>query len=1307
VPQADVGRDVAAGLQARGLPVPFVLHPVVSQGRVFVQTTRWVAALDRRTGVVLWRYPRAPSAPTSRRVRDAVLAPAVWRGRVYAFVGGAVVALSAARGTVAWRASGLIEQAPRPREGEGGGPPPPELLVNSPVVAAGKVFVSASAVKQETESLVIALDARSGAVLWRLKLCSQVFRGYLGRGSHPAPPAFDEGTVYVSSNLGAVAAVCAETGAVRWLAEYDSFRPARRRVALRTDDCWENGPPVVYRGLVIAAPQDCDDLIALDADTGRERWRTPRRGLRYLAGTADGRVYVTGNRAAAVDVSTGKVLWFSTQIGRPAGRPALLRSALLIPTESAIVELDTRSGKVISQYRLDHARERGNLVVAGKLLLAASFDRVDAYGDAADIMRGGSPADRLARGQRLDRLGDAAGALREYKLALHALENDGGARPALRPPVLSAISKAQLRLGRSLAAAGHYGEAAKSFLLARRYAASSRASVEATFALAECRERQGKWKQAVAAYQFAVQRQRGAPVEVLRGVSLPAELVAASRVDRIISKQGREVYREQDLKAAGLLEAARKDKAPALFAAVEADYPNSVHAAAARRERLKLPGARRNEKLTLAWRTPLDTARSSPRIIPGVPVASAGKEPLVLIATRDRGNPQAFLWDAVECRRVRDGTPVWRAQVGPHLARGHLTDGRLILRGVSRFTALDVQTGRVVWATADAPAGGPWALPGVGAAAESKRIIDSAAGAGRVFAATAAKEVFAIDVASGKEAWRRKLKEAVLPGSLRLSGRRLVVCGENPGTVYWFDPAKGRQLGKVRLDRRDSRLTDAPAFQTRRGRLCLVLGDREVRNVRLDTGATLWKSEMPFSIGRVSASPDGGRVVVFPDRWSFGGKVTCFDAATGKLVWRRKPQTKEPGGVYVGDDLIVSANRTLFADVLTAQRLGDGVVVWTRPLAIKPVVETLTDAGEFLIASGSSMGMAGWRGYAAIVRKSDGTTVATMTRRGAGYSSIGRVADTFLLCSDRGIEAHRMGTEGASAKRLAALLDAENGPTADDALSETARLLLARGEYGAAVSLLDEALLAEQPRPQTFARLHEQLMAIREAAAEHRRATYEAPLLRRAPKIDGRLCEDWRADRAARLDKPHNIERLQFPLSPPRFWRGPNDLSAAMYVAWDAKNLYLAVDVNDDIQTTHDFDAPDWEGDGLMVAIDPEGDGGYRLHGRDTVFWLALTAKQKKPRDEEDRLGGEHSIKVKEDESGTIYELSVPWSDVGIDQPRAGLRLGLNIMVFDDDGAPNLKGVTWTPGLTQNKRRDMIGSRVAPALFGTVILKER
>ena len=63
--------------------------------------------------------------------------------------------------------------------------------------------------------------------------------------------------------------------------------------------------------------------------------------------------------------------------------------------------------------------------------------------------------------------------------------------------------------------------------------------------------------------------------------------------------------------------------------------------------------------------------------------------------------------------------------------------------------------------------------------------------------------------------------------------------------------------------------------------------------------------------------------------------------------------------------------------------------------------------------------------------------------------------------------------------------------------------------------------------------------------------------------------------------------------------------------------------------------------------------------------------------------------------------------DLEIAAPRAGTRLGLNIMVIDDDGRRPLKSVTWTPGLTQNRSKDIMNAGIAPGLFGTVILKAR
>ena len=309
----DVAPDVAAGLRTRGFRVPLVSHPVICGDRVVVQAREWVAALGGRTGAA-WRYPPQPERPPSNNVYDAFLSPAVLGDRVFAVVGGRVVALLAANGRGAWAAAPFVEEANAP----GGRNPGPAVLVNSLAVGGGKVFACATALKQETELSVAALDAQTGAILWRRKLCSQVFRGELGRGVQPAPPAYADGDLLVSTNLGAAAALRPETGEVRWLAKYPAFTPERRRVTFRNDDCWENNRPVVCGGLVLVAPQDADDLIAFDVETGRQVWRAPRFGARYLVGADANHAYISGSRAAAVNLRTGKIAWLSERLGEPA-----------------------------------------------------------------------------------------------------------------------------------------------------------------------------------------------------------------------------------------------------------------------------------------------------------------------------------------------------------------------------------------------------------------------------------------------------------------------------------------------------------------------------------------------------------------------------------------------------------------------------------------------------------------------------------------------------------------------------------------------------------------------------------------------------------------------------------------------------------------------------------------------------------------------------------------------------------------------------------------------------------------------------
>ena len=129
--------------------------PLVNNGMMFVSTPgNQVIALDAATGRVRWRYKRAlPDGvvlmhPTSRGV-------ALYDDKVFLAANEAVlVALDAATGTVIWT---------RTVEANSNG----YYMTMAPLVADGKVMVSASGGEYGVRGFVAAFDAETGKELWR------------------------------------------------------------------------------------------------------------------------------------------------------------------------------------------------------------------------------------------------------------------------------------------------------------------------------------------------------------------------------------------------------------------------------------------------------------------------------------------------------------------------------------------------------------------------------------------------------------------------------------------------------------------------------------------------------------------------------------------------------------------------------------------------------------------------------------------------------------------------------------------------------------------------------------------------------------------------------------------------------------------------------------------------------------------------------------------------------------------------------------------------------------------------------------
>lgn len=119
-------------------------------------------------------------------------------------------------------------------------------LAAAPVVAGGKLYVI------DADAQVIALDAKTGARLWKMALPSEGN----GRSLFGGGVSVQDDKVYVTTGVGDVAALNAADGAIAW-----KVRPGG---PLR-------GSPTLANGQVYVMSQD-NQIYALDQQTGETQW---------------------------------------------------------------------------------------------------------------------------------------------------------------------------------------------------------------------------------------------------------------------------------------------------------------------------------------------------------------------------------------------------------------------------------------------------------------------------------------------------------------------------------------------------------------------------------------------------------------------------------------------------------------------------------------------------------------------------------------------------------------------------------------------------------------------------------------------------------------------------------------------------------------------------------------------------------------------------------------------------------------------------------------------------------------------------
>ncbi len=469
----------------------------------------------------------------------------------------------------------------------------------TPVADEQNVYVALLQPGPRAMTWVACLDAETGATRWVRYICaasSNAMENRIGfRGGLIFNPdlghrllSLHGSTLYYQTDLGALAAIDARSGNLRWLASYPRSEEAARRWGDR-----DLSPAIVHDGQVIVAPRDSEKIFAFDADTGRPVWNVePGAKVSHLLGVAKGRLVATGNHVWSFDAKTGELLsrWPEGQAFEEGyGRGLLADEAIYWPTRDKIYILDqetglpTRRPPILLRERFGYGG--GNLVAGDGYLVVAQADQLVVFCQNETLKR--RYADQIVAAPEEPgnyfRLAQVAEATGDHSLALDSLEKAiDRARPTDRidGDRLTDLARSQryrllIKVGRDSERQGNWVHAASLFADAAETAATDEARLEARLSQANAEAEGNQSNQAVKTLQQLLtdDRLRPLPVAADSNRTVRAELLVVDRLRDLLKRQGRDLYAEFDKAADALLQRGLEEEAPHLLQEIERSYP--------------------------------------------------------------------------------------------------------------------------------------------------------------------------------------------------------------------------------------------------------------------------------------------------------------------------------------------------------------------------------------------------------------------------------------------------------------------------------------------------------------------------------------------------------------------------------------------------------------------------------------------------------------------------------------------------------------------------------------------------------------
>jgi len=387
---------------------PLAFHPVISQGHVFVADQAEIFGFRTDTGQPAWGdggasiYRERTDAPLAMPEAGESLGTArctltIADGRLYARLGSPITnppqqpGVSVAAGSLVCldlRAEGKLLWNVTADEGW--------AFDGAPVVAGARLFVAMRRNEIRPQAYVACFDTTTARMRWQRFVCAAETpaRGTLAECTHTLL-TLAGGTIYVNTNLGAVASLAVEDGQINWLSLYPRVRSGN---LLRMDPHWQRdlNPCLFDHGRLYVAPADSPRIYALDAANGQILWpgrhgdshptspvQDPLDDVVHLLGVSGDCLIASGHRLywiATAGPRAGNIahVWPEGQDKLGYGRGLLAGSSVLWPTREKIYVFHQQTASLKKVIELAPLGVRGgNLLVAdGHLLIATPGELV-------------------------------------------------------------------------------------------------------------------------------------------------------------------------------------------------------------------------------------------------------------------------------------------------------------------------------------------------------------------------------------------------------------------------------------------------------------------------------------------------------------------------------------------------------------------------------------------------------------------------------------------------------------------------------------------------------------------------------------------------------------------------------------------------------------------------------------------------------------------------------------------------------------------------------------------------------------------